>query len=305
MATFYDTHKNAGVLSAAIPAISIMIIVDTIGIIANSLVIMITIFAMSLRSTTNYLLAMQCFFDSIHVLAHYYLAYVLYSGKNFDTLPTCFFIMAVPLTGLSIGMSLIFFTAVDRLFAVLLPSKHQKLNKVLYLGSILAICMGYNVYILYIGYLNAKQHKDTMVICLIIEGLHGTPSTVWSAIATGLVFTAVFIYIIIGICIHRKFNSNVNTRKLYKSLFILCILMTFSWVLSCVNGILSSVFNLSEELAFFIPLYVGITINVACGSNFFILTRYSKEYRIAAKDFFERIGIQGVFKPASKTFPWM
>ena len=112
---------------------------------------------------------MQCFFDSLHVLAHFYLAYVLYSGKNFDTLPTCLHIMTGPLTGLLIGMGLIFFTAVDRLVSIIFPVKHEQINKPLYLGSMVVICLGCNIYILYLGYLNAEEYKDTMVICLIVE----------------------------------------------------------------------------------------------------------------------------------------
>ncbi|KAE9553671.1 hypothetical protein FO519_003119 [Halicephalobus sp. NKZ332] len=291
MATFYDTHKNSGIMPAAIPAISIMIAVDTIGIIANSLVIIITIFSKNLRTTTNYLLAMQCFFDSIHVMAHYYLAYVLYSGKNFDTLPTCLHIMTVPLTGLNVGTSLIFFTAIDRLIAMLFPIKHQRLNKVLYLGSIVAICTACNIYILYIGYLNAEENKDTMVVCLIIEGLHGNPVTIWSVATFSFVFGAVFVYIIIGIRIWFTAQSNSPIKKFYKCLLILCIVFMSSWIFTSLSIIFSKILNLSEEQSFYLPLYTGITINIACASNFFVLIKYSKEYRIAAKNVFRKIEI--------------
>ena len=113
---------------------------------------------------------MQCFFDSLHLLAHFYLAYAMYSGRNFDGIFTCFNIMIVPLVGLNVGMGLIFFTAVDRIVTTLFPIKHPQLNKVLYLGSFLAVCIGCNIYILYIGYLNAKENEEVMVVCLIIEG---------------------------------------------------------------------------------------------------------------------------------------
>ena len=78
--------------------------------------------------------------------------------------------MIAPLTGLTFGMSLIFFIALDRMVAMLFPITHQRINKLSYLGSILSTCMGCNMYILYVGYMNAQQHKDTMVVCLIIEG---------------------------------------------------------------------------------------------------------------------------------------
>ncbi|KAE9553669.1 hypothetical protein FO519_003117 [Halicephalobus sp. NKZ332] len=299
MATFYDTHKDIGVMPAAIPAISIIMILNIVGITGNSLVIAITVHSKNLRSTANYLLAIESFFDSIHVMAHFYFAYVLYSGKNFDTLPTCLHIMTVPLTGLNIGTSLIFFTAVDRIFAMLLPVKHQKLNKVFYLGSILAICMGYNACILYIGYLNAAEHSDTMVICLIIEGLHGTPAGIWSATAASFIFGAVFIYIIIGILIRFKNFSKCSTAKLYKSLLIICIIFAFSWIGS-MTAFVCNMFNASDELSFFLSLYLGITINIACASNFFVLTRYSTDYRIAFKELFEKFRNQRIFVPIGR-----
>ena len=113
---------------------------------------------------------MQCFSDSVHVTAHYYFAYVLYTGKNFDDLLTCFYIMIIPLSGLNIGMSLVFFIAFDRLVMMLFPLIHQRISKMLYLGTIFIICVIYNIYMLYIGYLNAKKNKNTMVVCMIIEG---------------------------------------------------------------------------------------------------------------------------------------
>lgn len=264
---------------------------------------------------------MQCFFDSLHVTAHYYLAYALYSGKNFDTLPTCLHIMTAPLTGLNVGMSLVFFTAVDRLIALLLPIKHPQLDKALYLGAFLLLGMAYNIYILYIGYLNAEQHKNTMVVCLIVEsedyillsiflnmftkthylniitGLHGTPGGVWSITAAAFVFGAITVYIIIGILIHAKKFTN-SSVKLYKSLLILCIIFVFSWSGS-LTLFLCTVFGLSEELTFFLSIYMGLTINTACASNFFVLTRYSKEYRSAARKFFKKCGVDSLFKPAS------
>ncbi|KAE9553688.1 hypothetical protein FO519_003136 [Halicephalobus sp. NKZ332] len=295
--SFYDTYKDYSIITPAIPVVSLLMVIDTIGIIANFLVIIITVHSKKLRSTTNFLLAMQCFSDSLHVLAHYYLAYAIYSGKNFDTLHTCFRVMIGPLIGLNFGMGLVFFIAVDRLVILLFPIKHQQLNKLLYLGSIVTICTACNVCILYIGYLNAEEHKDNMVICLISNGLYETPIIIWSIMTASFVFGSFSIYIIIRICIHHKVDSNSSTKKLYKPLFITCILMTSSWILISTSLVLCAVFQLSEELSLLIPLHVGITINIACGSNFFVLTRYSKEYRSATRELFEKIGNTKISKP--------
>ena len=127
-------------------------------------------FSRNLRSTANYLLSMECFFDSLHTTAHFYLVYSLYSGKTFDSLLHCYYVMIIPLIGLTFGAILILFIALDRLLAMLFPVRHQQLNKLFYLGAIAVICLTYNLVILYIGYLNAKKNENTVVVCLIIEG---------------------------------------------------------------------------------------------------------------------------------------
>ena len=45
MATFYDIHKNDDTIYGAMPAILMLMVIDTVGIIANSLVIVITIYS--------------------------------------------------------------------------------------------------------------------------------------------------------------------------------------------------------------------------------------------------------------------
>ena len=232
--------------------------------------------------------------------------------------------MIAPLTGLTVGMELVFVIAVDRFIAIFCPHIHKQVNKVMYLGSVVAACLGLNFYILYIGYLSAKEQKNTMVICMIAEGreyyvillllaivnifvgilsscrliigLHGTVVTVWCIITVCIISGAVVIYIIIGIYIHHRIQSSSTTKKLYKSLFILCMIMMFSWVLACFTDTICTIFNISEDTFFFIEFYIGITINIACGSNFFVLTRFSEEYRTAAEAFFARFGIKRVIK---------
>ena len=144
----------------------------------------------------------------------------------------------------------------------------------------------------FLKFLTQKYHFCLNIFTNNIPGYHGTPTSIWCITAASFVFSAVFIYIVIGICMHRKISFSIINRKLYKSLVILCILMTFSWVLGCISVFIANVFEFSANLTFFIPLYMGITINVACGSNFFVLTRYSEEYRNAAREFYGALKIQ-------------
>lgn len=136
---------------------------------------------------------------------------------------------------------------------------------------------------------------------MFLSGLHGGPTIIWSMTAAILVFGAVSIYVSIGICLHCKVESTTTTKKLFKSLFILCIIMMFSWVLTAISLVLCGMLKLSEELSFFIPLYSGITVNIACASNFFVLTRYSSEYRTAAKEFFSKSYFSTFFHPINGT----
>ena len=112
------------------------------------------------------------------------------------------------------------------------------------------------------------------VVCLIVEAMHGPVSDIWSLTTCIFILGGVLCYAIVGICIKFKIGKTDTTRKLLKSLVILTLIMLCSWFFTSASMIFVSVWKLSEQYAFFVPLYTGITINAACAANFFILFKF-------------------------------
>ena len=126
---------------------------------------------------------------------------------------------------------------------------------------------------------------------IFVSGLYGKPSTVWSISATVLAFGAIFIYIIIRVLIHLIAQSDMCIGKIYKSIFMLCIIFIISWLFSCFGFMLCQLLNTSEEVSFFITLYLGVLFNISAISNFFILNKYSKDYCIASAKLFMKFEV--------------
>ena len=69
------------------------------------------------------LLSLGAMGDILHQLSHYFMAYLMFSGKVFTHLDTCVYANIIPVIGLNMGVLMILFTAVDRLISVLFPIK--------------------------------------------------------------------------------------------------------------------------------------------------------------------------------------
>uniref|UniRef100_A0A7E4UXJ5 G_PROTEIN_RECEP_F1_2 domain-containing protein n=1 Tax=Panagrellus redivivus TaxID=6233 RepID=A0A7E4UXJ5_PANRE len=261
--SLYDQYHNKIMLSA-LPGVTIMIIVDTVGIFANAFLILVTIKSKSLRETTNFLICFSSFSDIVHLSGHFYFAYALYTGKTFDDLIDCLHAMTVPLAGMQFGIVLIFLTAVDRLICILWPYYHKQLNKFMYCTLLLGLCFAYYAFFIRLAYINAAIIPETKVICLIVNAMHGEPVFYWSIVSNAGFATAIIIYAIIGVFIRMK------------GVWTLC-----SWMCGFCAQLIIKVVTLSPEMSFLIPLYAGIGINVSCSLNLFVLYAFSFDYRKA------------------------
>lgn len=76
--------------------------------------------------------------------------------------------MTIPLAGLECGSTLIFLTAIDRLFCILWPVKHRNLHKSLYLLILGSFCLTYYAFFIYSCYVNALATPDKYVFFISI-----------------------------------------------------------------------------------------------------------------------------------------
>ena len=143
-----------------IPAVTTMLIIHVFGYFGNINIIYATITNKNLKGTCNWLIAFASIADCIHVTAHIYFAYTIYSGRNFVDLSECLHVMTIPLIGLCTGNVFIFFIGLDRLISVLFPMKQRSMNKGAFLGSCVVLSLIFPAYIIYLSYQNASQNPN-------------------------------------------------------------------------------------------------------------------------------------------------
>uniref|UniRef100_A0A183CET8 G_PROTEIN_RECEP_F1_2 domain-containing protein n=1 Tax=Globodera pallida TaxID=36090 RepID=A0A183CET8_GLOPA len=80
---FYDTYKNAGP-SAGLVTMAILIGLCAVpGNCMNLFLVYLTIKHKSLRGSSNYLLALNSFYEFLHQTGHYIFLFTILSGRNF------------------------------------------------------------------------------------------------------------------------------------------------------------------------------------------------------------------------------
>ncbi|KAH7694388.1 hypothetical protein AAVH_38566, partial [Aphelenchoides avenae] len=120
---FYERYKDRGLIAAAVPPVALILSVVSVGFWANCRIVYVTLRSGSLRGTCNLLIALCSLSDLMHMPSQAFLGYLVFSGRNFVALRTCYWVMFVPLAGLVFGQTLIFLIGVDRLLCAVAPQR--------------------------------------------------------------------------------------------------------------------------------------------------------------------------------------
>ncbi|KAE9548930.1 hypothetical protein FO519_007857 [Halicephalobus sp. NKZ332] len=277
---FYEAYKS-GMMWGVFPAITIMMIILAFGYFGNINIVCATITNKNLKGSCNWLIAFASIADSVHVTAHIFFAYTIYSGRNFVNLDLCLHVMTISLVGLCTGNVFILLIGVDRLISVLFPIRQRQMNKPMYLGFCVFISLIFPAYIIYLSYVNASINPNTKVVCLIVEAMHGSPNDIYSTISLVIMAATIVCYGTVWILLRFKLNNSTSFKSMFKSLTIIMMTVFFSWLLVALMMLVTGRLGASMEVGFYVPLYSGITVNISCASNFYILYYFSIDYRVA------------------------
>lgn len=118
----YDAFRDYGVISIAVPPTVLMLGLFLVGTWGNLNTVIVPFTTKSMHGTCNYLLAFSSLADSVHMSAHCYLAYLVFSGHNFTSLRTCYYAQILPTAGLVFSHFLVLFIGIDRLLSVATPA---------------------------------------------------------------------------------------------------------------------------------------------------------------------------------------
>ncbi|KAI1712327.1 serpentine type 7TM GPCR chemoreceptor srsx domain-containing protein [Ditylenchus destructor] len=216
--------------------------------------------------------------------------FLVLSGINFIPISTCFYLMALPLTGnfmlncygLAIGL--------DRLISVLFPFWHNKLNIFLYISVIILICAINPTFMMPLYLPVLQKFGDTQVMCFTTDlSAYGKIARVIYPETFAFNVAIVVVYFLIWLLLKlRKTSAATNyTRKIFKSLAMIVSVTVFAWMLSMlVRSFLLPYVNLSPFNKMILSTVLTCFVNIAMLSDSPILCIYRKtKYRRNGKTF--------------------
>uniref|UniRef100_A0A7E4W5I2 G_PROTEIN_RECEP_F1_2 domain-containing protein n=1 Tax=Panagrellus redivivus TaxID=6233 RepID=A0A7E4W5I2_PANRE len=261
---FYEKFKDFGVIWIASPAIVLILSSVIIGLWGNGNIVYSTWRTKSLHGSCNYLLAINAASDSVHGLAQFVQAVIFFSGTNFIPLLHCVYYQTIPLIGLNFGIVLIALIGIDRVISILLPSRHRTMNVTFYMIFMMGLCVIYNIVVLYFVYDYAIKNAKAPSACSIVDAMPGFPGNFWFYMC--IVYNAITMvsYLIVWIAIHMKAGVSSSTKRVFKSLLAVTVVVFFGWTVNAISRLVLSNLDLEVEYFWIIGMYTGVFVNFAC-----------------------------------------
>ncbi|KAH7719655.1 Protein SRSX-30, partial [Aphelenchoides avenae] len=268
----FDLYHDKGPIWPSIPATAIMLIVAITGIFGNLSVVYGTWKNKSLHGTCNYLLALACFFDAMHMLTLFFLSYVMFTATNFVPFRLCVIVQSVPILGIACGIILTFFVAFDRVFSVVFPMQHRSLNVPTYLSVLVVICLAYSAWFLYVVHSFAiHAPAETQVPCAIVDAMPQYVGDYFFMTVIVMCVLTVACYVTVGLILKLKAGANESTRKIFKSLVVISGVVVVGWMVNAVMRVALSALHTPMKILFNVGMYGGVFNMAACGCNALVL----------------------------------
>uniref|UniRef100_A0AC34FVG9 G-protein coupled receptors family 1 profile domain-containing protein n=1 Tax=Panagrolaimus sp. ES5 TaxID=591445 RepID=A0AC34FVG9_9BILA len=282
--TFYEAFHDKGILYDTLPCTAAHVILELIGFYGNFSIAYATYKHKQLWGTCGFLLSIGSIADTLHQLSHFYLAYLMFSGKTFTDLQTCVLVNTIPIIGLTVGLFMTFFIGVDRLMSVLFPARHRVINKTMYISIYFITVSVYCIVCLVMIYVAMLQAPTTPTTCLITDAMPGGVGQTWFTICLITNCATVACYIIVGIFLKFKTSSASDaTRRMFKSLAAITAMVFVGWAINACIQVSLRALQAAPITYWYTGFYAGLPVNVACSCNYFVLFAFSKDYRIAFK----------------------
>uniref|UniRef100_A0A914IAZ5 Vomeronasal type-1 receptor n=1 Tax=Globodera rostochiensis TaxID=31243 RepID=A0A914IAZ5_GLORO len=246
---FYDTYKNAGP-SAGLVTMAILIGLCAVpGNFMNLFLVYLTLKHKCLRGSSNYLLALNSFYEFLHQTGHYIFLFTILSGRNFiphDKICGKTYLFIHTLLSCIPGVYLaarVFFYALDN------PTEPVT-------GQLSDTCTPINLI-----------YNYNMVVCIITFVL----------------------YVLLALIVWKKVpQQSENSRRLVRSLSAICGLIVGSYFFNTIIRLIV-VDWLNPIQLWYVNVAGGDLVNIGAASNAPILFLISTPYRTLIKQEFRAV----------------
>ncbi|CAB3396907.1 unnamed protein product [Caenorhabditis bovis] len=261
-------------------------ICSVIGVIGNSIMLMCFFRTKRLRSPCHILISLSCLSDMLHVCGQFVFCVHLF-GNLTSSQAQCFYMLIIPLIGVSASGPLILAMGADRLIAVKFPTKYRMYQQEpkYYIISHMIIPILYVISMLAYGYTQRIDDIKTQVTCAVPLALNGTSFQYFTYSSAVIYFVVIILYGTVYALL-KSSSASTRFRSVFKSIAITVGFVIFGWVTTTTANTLSYEVTTDPFVSAVIQMYAGVTVNMAASSNVFVFFAINSEYREVIKALF-------------------
>uniref|UniRef100_A0A1I7Z3M8 G_PROTEIN_RECEP_F1_2 domain-containing protein n=1 Tax=Steinernema glaseri TaxID=37863 RepID=A0A1I7Z3M8_9BILA len=255
----------------------VYLICAAIGWTGNFLIILVTIRRKKLRGPCNIFIAVQALTDMLTQLSHIPFAYLTFT-EQLVSFRECWTINFVFISASDFSILLMFFIALDRLVAAKRPHLYNAMNPVLYIASVLTLCLIYSITFKIITFFSILEEET---LCVLPQATSGWAENLWFGAGAVVNCGVVGVYFVLTRTF--KHGSQAEYKRLNRSLNTMIVFYIFGWVTTMIGASLLLVLtpNPTALVTYGLPLATFANVNLA--APFFIYyfrsTLYRNEFR--------------------------
>ncbi|KAI1718261.1 serpentine type 7TM GPCR chemoreceptor srsx domain-containing protein [Ditylenchus destructor] len=255
-----------------------------IGALCNVSVIYVTFRYRSLNNSYNYLLATTALSDILHQISYNVSMWHMITGQNMIDFLDCFYLQSYAVVGMAMSYVCIFLTAVDRLVSIVFPIWHRSVPKAPYVAFLIFLSLAFSTYVLYYGFVYAKDHPNWPVICMHTVCYLGPVATLmfWSCVTFNVFTIAVYLitwFLLRNLKRYTSGQAVTKTRKIFKSLAIIMISVLLGWMFNAMLEIVLQYCQVNGALIWFITRLGAMSVNIVSGITAPVLYFCSTDYK--------------------------
>uniref|UniRef100_A0A914IBT8 Uncharacterized protein n=1 Tax=Globodera rostochiensis TaxID=31243 RepID=A0A914IBT8_GLORO len=284
---FYDTYKNAGP-SAGLVTMAILIGLCAVpGNFMNLFLVYLTFKHKCLRGSSNYLLALNSFYEFLHQTGHYIFLFTILSGRNFIPFMDSATFQLQSVFGYNAAIFTMIETALDRFLALTTKDFHDKIcgKTYLFIHTLLSCIPG--VYLAARVFFYALDNPTEPVTGQLSDTC--TPiNLIYNYNMVVCIITFV-LYVLLALIVWKKVpQQSENSRRLVRSLSAICGLIVGSYFFNTIIRLIV-VDWLNPIQLWYVNVAGGVLVNIGAASNAPILFLISTPYRTLIKQEFRAV----------------
>uniref|UniRef100_A0A1I7UKB9 G_PROTEIN_RECEP_F1_2 domain-containing protein n=1 Tax=Caenorhabditis tropicalis TaxID=1561998 RepID=A0A1I7UKB9_9PELO len=284
-----------------VPLGVILFFVALIGIIGNTIMVVVFFKFKKLRSQCHFLIMMTCLADCFHNYGQ--LIFTVHLFGDLKTSQFVCFLMNIPtLIGVISGSCWMLIMGIDRFIACKWPISYRTITGrvSLYTVSQGLIPLSYTFVFLFMTFIEVDK---TPVTCAVPLAMGSKTFVIWSFSNIILNGITMMLYSIVNCFVHKQEHGK-TFKTVFKSIFITVTLVIVGWFITCISNTLIVQFIPTSYGKQLLNMYAGIPVNIACSSNIFVFYKINLDYRSCIKKllFCERakVGVTYVENEATK-----